>query len=363
MNKQKSQKKKNNTNKTLKHKNLVGGYGIKTKSNRRQTDARTRKQRRKLNNRMLREGEGGEEELEDDNQEEYTIPPEEPVTNQILPEYGPVQPYSQPEIPPVPPYVPPTPYGDVQSYIPPPAFEPIPPYVQPAEIPPVQPYVPPPAFEPIPPFQNSLSSEEQVTSPVIPQETIIPQEETTINQEDYTIPPEEPVTKPSLSEDVPPPAFEPIPAYIQPSEIPPVQPYVPPPAFEPIPAYVQPSEIPPVQPSEIPPVQPYVPPPAFEPIPPFQNPISSEEQPEEPVINQKPQSETNAEDFKNGFTETIIQNNQPQINNNINVDLCPTLIEVGKNINHKYMFPSQFPVITNFYKQIPENMINNNKSI
>jgi hypothetical protein len=182
------------------------------------------------------------------------------------------------------------------------------------QISPFQPYVPPPAFEPIPAFQS-------------------------------------------------PPAFEPIPAYVQPSEIPPVKPYeqppafdpIPPsgptPAFEPIPAYVQPTEIPPV------PL--YEPPPAFEPIPPFQNSTSSEEQ----IINQEPQSETNAENIQNGFTETIIPNNQPPTNNNINVELCPTIIEVGKNINYKYMFPSQFPVITNFYKQIPENMINNNKSI
>jgi hypothetical protein len=363
MNKQKTQKKKNNT---LRYKNLVGGYGIKTKSNRNQTNARTRKLRRKMNNRMLRE----EGELEEgDNQEDYAYPP--------------VPPYSQPEIPPIPPYVPPTPYGDVQSYVPPPAFEPIPAYVPTPTFEPIQPYVPPPAFGPIPPFQNSTSSEEQITSPVIPQEepvinTVIPQEEPVINP---VIPQEEPVTNqispfqpyipPPAFGPIPPsgptPAFEPIPEYVQPSEIPPVKPYEQPPAFEPIPPSGPTPAFEPipayVQPSEIPTVPPYVPPPAFAPIPPFQNSTSSKEPPEEPVINQEPESETNAEEFKNGFTETIIPNNQPPTNNNINVELCPTIIEVGKNINHKYMFPSQFPVITNFYKQIPENMIKNTKNI
>jgi hypothetical protein len=158
------------------------------------------------------------------------------------------------------------------------------------------------------------------------------------NQEEYSIPPSYPPVPPysqpeipSVPAYVPPPAFEPIPAF-QPA-----------PAFEPIPPYVQPTEIP------------SVPPPAFAPIPPFQNPITTEE----PEIN----PEYQVEGLKNGFTETIIPNNQPPTNNTINVDLCATIVEVGKNINHKYMFPSQFPVITNFYKQIPENMIKNNKSI
>ena len=259
MNKQKTKltaKKKNNTNKTLKHKNFIGGYGIKTKSSKKRTN--TRRTRRSQDDRMFQEGEGEEG---DDNQEDYTYPPVPPTAFEPIPPSGPT-----PAFDPVPAYVPPTPYGDVPAYI-------------------------------------------------------------------------------------PPPAFESIPAYVQPTEIPPVPLYVPPPEFDPIPAYVQPTEIPPV------PL--YDPPPPFAPIPPFQNSTSSEEPPEEPVINQEPQSEN----IQNGFTETIIPNNQPPTNNNINVELCPTIIEVGKNINHKYMFPSQFPVITNFYKQIPENMINNKKSI
>ena len=329
MNKQKSKltaKKKNNTNKTLKHKNLVGGYGIKTKSSKKRTN--TRRTRRSQDDRMFQEGEGEEG---DDNQEDYTYPPVPPTAFEPIPPSGPT-----PAFDPVPAYVPPTPYGDVPAYIPPPAFESIPAYVQPTEIPPVPLYVPPPAFEPIPSFQNSTSSEEPV---------IIPQEEPVINP--AIIPQEEPVINPAII-----PQEEPV--IILPEEqvtnlsIPP---YVPPPVFDPIPAYVQPTEIPPV------PL--YDPPPPFAPIPPFQNSTSSEEPPEEPVINQEPQSEN----IQNGFTETIIPNNQPPTNNNINVELCPTIIEVGKNINHKYMFPSQFPVITNFYKQIPENMINNKKSI
>ncbi len=223
MNKQKTKltaKKKIYTNKTLKHNPLVGGYGLKTKSNRRQTDARTRKLRRKMNNRMLRQGNEQQEEQEE--QPDYTIPP----------------------------YVPPAPYETPPPYVPPAPYEPVEPYSQP-EIPTVQPYEPPAAFEKIPPFQNPIAPE---------------------------TPPEEPPEKPELS-----------------------------------------------------------------------------------IIKQESFKQV---DMKNGFTETIIPNNkQPPTNNNINVDLCATIVEVGKNINHKYMFPSQFPVITNFYKQIPEKMIKNQKNI
>jgi hypothetical protein len=160
------------------------------------------------------------------------------------------------------------------------------------------------------------------------------------NQEEYTIPP----AYPSIPQYVPPPAYLPPPAYVPPPA------YLPPPAYVPPPAYLPPPA--------------YVPPPAFKSIPPFQTPTSpSLNTPEEPEISVINKESFKPEELKNGFTETIIPNNQPPTNNNINVDLCATIIDVGKNINHKYMFPSQFPVITNFYKQIPENMINNNKSI
>ena len=360
MNKQKQKtkltaKKRHNTNKTLKRKNLVAGYGLKTKSSKKRTN--TRRTIRPQDNGVPQEG---------DNQEASTIPPA----------YPPITPYSQPEVPPIPPYEPPTPYESVKPYEPPPAYEPIQPYSQP-EIPPVKPYEPPPAFAPIPEYKPAPPYESPPVTPpeepvTPPEEPVTPPEEPVTPPEEPVTPPEEPVTKPSI------PAYEPVPAYTQP-EIPPVQPYEPGPAFEPIPAYVQPTEIPPVppyikppafepipeyvQPTEIPPIQPYEPPPAFAPIPPFQNSITPETPPEEPEISVINQESFKPEELKNGFTETIIPNNQPPTNNTINVELCPTIIEVGKNINHKYMFPSQFPVITNFYKQMPENSIENKKRI
>jgi hypothetical protein len=274
MNKQKTKITAKKRNKTLKHQNLVGGYGIKTKSNKKRTNAR--RTRRSQDNRILQEG---------DNQEEYSIPPS----------YPPVPPYSQPEIPSVPAYVPPPAFEPIPAFQPAPAFEPIPPYVQPTEIPSVPAYVPPPAFEPIPEYKPAPPYDSPPVTP--PDEPVTPPEEPVTPPDEPVTPPEEPVTPPEE----------------------------------------------PVTPPE-------------EPVTPPEEPVTP---PEEPEIN----PEYQVEGLKNGFTETIIPNNQPPTNNTINVDLCATIVEVGKNINHKYMFPSQFPVITNFYKQIPENMIKNNKSI
>ena len=253
MNKQKlklTAKKKNNTNKTLKHKHFVGGF--KTKSKRKQTNVRTRKLRKK------RQLQGGDK---------------EPVIN-------------------------PEPQEEESQYVTP-GEEPQ--YVTPGEEPQEEEpqYVTPGEEEP----------QEEETQYVTPEEE--PQEEEPQEEEPQEEEPQEEEPQEEESQEEEPQEEEPQ------------------------------EEEPPEEPINTPE-------------------ITTQEEPELSETNQEP---FKPEDLKNGFTETIIPNNQPQINNTINVELCPTVIEVGKNINHKYMFPSQFPVITNFYKQIPENMLKNKKNI